>query len=118
MNTDKLKNKNYKGIKVLQETARGLTNEQISSKMFLSVSSIEKYLLEVRRLLHAKNTVNAVYIALQKGLILMIICNITNCNDMMQRSGRRTKRLRRRRDSIMINAIVANKNFQGINLYI
>lgn len=55
-------------IQILQLVAEGLSNEEISARMFLSVHTVKKQLSNVMQKLHLNNRVQAAVYAIRKGL--------------------------------------------------
>lgn len=56
-------------IEVLECIAHGLTNQEISEKLYLSQHTVESHRRNVLAKLNAKNTADLIRIALEKGLI-------------------------------------------------
>ncbi|QWX10257.1 hypothetical protein PP411_gp58 [Vibrio phage vB_VpP_BT-1011] len=60
-------------LQVLRLYANGLTSIEIAAELAISVRTVEQHLQGVRRDLDAKNSVHAVALAMQKGIIKLII---------------------------------------------
>lgn len=56
-------------IEVLESIAHGLTNQEISEKLFLSQHTVESHRRNILAKLDAKNTADLIRIAIEKGLI-------------------------------------------------
>lgn len=60
-------------LQVLRLYANGLTSIEIAAELAISVRTVEQHLQGARRDLDAKNSVHAVALAMQKGIIKLII---------------------------------------------
>jgi two-component system competent response regulator ComA len=58
-------------LAVLQQVAKGLTNEEIGKKVGKPRKTVENKLLAIYEILCARNRIHAVMLALAKGLISM-----------------------------------------------
>ena len=56
-------------LEILECISRGLTNQDISEKLFLSQHTIETHRKNILRKLDAKNTAELIRISVEKGLI-------------------------------------------------
>ena len=68
-NSDKQINLNTKEKEVLHAVCNGLTNKEISEKLFLSEKSIEKYRSSLLRKTNTKNSAHLVMFAIQNKII-------------------------------------------------
>jgi DNA-binding CsgD family transcriptional regulator len=77
----------------LQMIARGRSIDQAADDMSISRSSIEKFLMTIRKRLNARNTANAIYIAAKAGLICIACFNVNFADvDAQRRSVRPARR--------------------------
>ncbi|MEE4193632.1 MAG: response regulator transcription factor [Anaerolineae bacterium] len=56
-------------LEILELITRGLTNQEIASKLFLSENTIKKYISNILNKLQVNNRVEAAMLAMRKGLI-------------------------------------------------
>lgn len=56
-------------LEILELIAKGLTNQEIASKLFLSENTIKKYISNILNKLQVNNRVEAAMLAMRKGLI-------------------------------------------------
>lgn len=56
-------------VEVLDYAKKGLSNEEIADMIFISRHTAKAHISSIIRKLHAKNRINALYIAIKKGLI-------------------------------------------------
>jgi DNA-binding NarL/FixJ family response regulator len=54
---------------VLEDAAHGLTDKQIAKKRYIGERTVKRHLAQIRGRLGAKNTTQAVYVALKIGAI-------------------------------------------------
>lgn len=81
-------------VDVLKQVAQGLTREQIAERRFRSVDTIKAHMKHVITKLHAKNAVNAVYIANRMGLIGLVLCVLCSAFSDDQVAMRRVRMVR------------------------
>ncbi|HDN80099.1 MAG: DNA-binding response regulator [Chloroflexi bacterium] len=58
-----------KEMEILRLISQGLSNKEIAAKLFLSENTIKGYVQEILRKLGARNRIEAIMIALRRGLI-------------------------------------------------
>jgi DNA-binding CsgD family transcriptional regulator len=60
-------------LQTLRMYAQGYTMKEIAEKLSLSVRTVEEHMKGAKVSLNAKNSVNAVAVAIQKGIISLLI---------------------------------------------